>query len=483
MICPIKTNPNYKAISDEYGDDIAFNVWYNKNKVFLQTKEYDYITYPTLKEVSKYYDNNIKIDITELPIKEFDKTFAKYNLVPSKSVNLSSVLRQVRDNETDIARKKIVDVLFRKMNFNDTKVELKRKTEDEDFIGVYKAFDNKIEIYKNDLISNYYNISNKNYGDDSKDIDTYLRYVILHEAIHAFTYYQLGAEEIDLSKEEQVIINNLKTLYKYVKEKATKDDLINYYGLENIYEFVAEAFSNNSFALYLAGIESPLKDSNVIESTLQSFVRMVKKLLGIEIRTVLEDTYDNIEKLIDKIEFNYYEALGLNVMGTVNMKSKRGQLDKKSIMMILKASGKYQNVNNLSSIVDNYIRDKNDNRTSFDEKDFNIYLKYSSSFGKEKQLPEVTTSRKSLDSGLEWLRNILPNANVEFEEGIINGKGSASYNSLLDLMTFSRTFADKGSVKHEYLHRQFDKELYDSAEHYLLDKMLKSNEIQFTDCN
>lgn len=483
MICPIKTNPNYKAISDEYGDDIAFNVWYNKNKVFLQTKEYDYITYPTLKEVSKYYDSNTKIDITELPIKEFDKTFAKYNLVPSKSVNLSSVLRQVRDNETDIARKKILDVLFRKMNFNDTKVEFKKKTDDED-IGVFVPMEDKLRLYKNNLILGYYNTTIDSYGADSINFDDYLRYIILHEAVHAFVSYQIALDDVlKLSDEEKEIISNLKTLYKYVKEKATKDDLNNYYGLKDIQEFVAEAFSNNSFALYLAGIESPLKDSNVIESALQSFVRMVKKLLGIEIRTVLEDTYDNIEKLIDKIEFNYYEALGLNVLDTVNMKSKGKQLDKKSIMIILKASGKYQNVNNLSSIVDNYIRDKNDNMTRFDEKDFNIYLKYSSSFGKEKQLPEITTSRKSLDSGLEWLRNILPNANVEFEEGIINGKGSASYNSLLDLMTFSRTFADKGSVKHEYLHRQFDKELYDSAEHYLLDKMLKSNEIQFTDCN
>lgn len=83
----------------------------------------------------------------------------------------------------------------------------------------------------------------------------------------------------------------------------------------------------------------------------------------------------------------------------------------------------------------------------------------------------------SLDEGIKWLKSVLPTSNIEFTNGLVDNIGRASYNQLTDILTFSKEYADKGSVKHEFFHRQWHKSLYNTIEDFILDKMIEDGEI------
>jgi len=64
--------------------------------------------------------------------------------------------------------------------------------------------------------------------------------------------------------------------------------------------------------------------------------------------------------------------------------------------------------------------------------------------------PDVNSN---LNQGLQWLKEVNPNVQPEIVQGLIDGIANGSYNSNLDLITLSEEFANKKTVKHEFLHK------------------------------
>jgi hypothetical protein len=62
-----------------------------------------------------------------------------------------------------------------------------------------------------------------------------------------------------------------------------------------------------------------------------------------------------------------------------------------------------------------------------------------------------------LQSGLDWLRKIMPEANIELVDSLIDGIGKGSYNTVTDLITLATKYANKQTVKHEVFHAAFNR--------------------------
>ena len=81
----------------------------------------------------------------------------------------------------------------------------------------------------------------------------------------------------------------------------------------------------------------------------------------------------------------------------------------------------------------------------------------------DKQVGQTTlfqTSKKSgysesLEAGLEWAKKVFPNSDVKLVEGLIQDIARGSYNSVEDVISASKQFADKGTIKHEFGHKAF----------------------------
>lgn len=74
-------------------------------------------------------------------------------------------------------------------------------------------------------------------------------------------------------------------------------------------------------------------------------------------------------------------------------------------------------------------------------------------FVNNKYQQDFTPSQNNLQQGFEWLKSVLPNANTKLVQGLIDGLGRGAYNTAKDLIMASEQFADKGTIKHEAVHR------------------------------
>jgi hypothetical protein len=106
-------------------------------------------------------------------------------------------------------------------------------------------------------------------------------YTFIHELVHAATLYALNDANFDsLTKQQQVAVTELKRLYDYAKTTE-----LNEYGFENIEEFVAEAFSNETFQDILEQI--PYKATQAQfrgegKSLWDKFTELVAKIFGMD---------------------------------------------------------------------------------------------------------------------------------------------------------------------------------------------------------
>jgi len=66
-----------------------------------------------------------------------------------------------------------------------------------------------------------------------------------------------------------------------------------------------------------------------------------------------------------------------------------------------------------------------------------------------------TTASESLEEGIEWAKEAMPNAPIELINGLVDNIATGSYNSAEDLIQASIEFANKGTIKHEIGHRAF----------------------------
>ena len=78
-------------------------------------------------------------------------------------------------------------------------------------------------------------------------------------------------------------------------------------------------------------------------------------------------------------------------------------------------------------------------------------------------------SVNDLNEGINWVKQVMPDTNLEIVEGLVDDLGIGSYNLDSDIIKLSKDFADKKTVKHEVFHRVFNK-LDKSKQEQLLDE-------------
>ena len=100
--------------------------------------------------------------------------------------------------------------------------------------------------------------------------------ILLHEAVHAATVFGLNTNRLTQAEQQ-----NWNAIFNTAKEAARLEG-VSFYGLKNIKEFVAEAFSSTEFQQWLSSIESVSNQpTNKYVSLFDDFVQAVKDLLGL----------------------------------------------------------------------------------------------------------------------------------------------------------------------------------------------------------
>ena len=100
-------------------------------------------------------------------------------------------------------------------------------------------------------------------------------YTFIHELVHAATLYSLDEVNADkLSPAQRKAVAELTNLYEFAKRTGLKE-----YGFTNVQEFVAEAFSNETFQDILKGIPY---QGEANQSLWDKFTALVAKIFGMD---------------------------------------------------------------------------------------------------------------------------------------------------------------------------------------------------------
>lgn len=95
-------------------------------------------------------------------------------------------------------------------------------------------------------------------------------HTFLHEATHAATETLLNTPAELRTPEQNEAIEELRTLYKYTKERVLTED----YGLTNLSEFIAEVFTNKNFQDKLRNIPYTPARTNIFKKFIQTIARL-----------------------------------------------------------------------------------------------------------------------------------------------------------------------------------------------------------------
>ena len=128
----------------------------------------------------------------------------------------------------------------------------------------------------------------------------YSSLVFIHESLHAATSILLDVAESSLTPEQRAAKKNLNKLFELVKKRAQQDakksgrklntKYGDFYGLKNVHEFVAEAFSNPTFQTYLTSIKVDRVNKFISFSNLfEGFKNFVAGLIGFGKDTNLDE--------------------------------------------------------------------------------------------------------------------------------------------------------------------------------------------------
>lgn len=151
------------------------------------------------------------------------------------------------------------------------------------------------------------------YGVNSKEITIYvnrfkdndslrsmLNSTLLHEIIHKLTYNLIRADESQLTLKQVEAVKRLKGLYKLAQtsglisgRRKDSTDVLIHYGMTDIYEFVAEAFTNQEFQTALDKIIVNKK------SLWTRFLDAIRQLFNVTPGSLLEDVLNSTIELIE----------------------------------------------------------------------------------------------------------------------------------------------------------------------------------------
>ena len=106
-------------------------------------------------------------------------------------------------------------------------------------------------------------------------------HIFMHEMVHAATLRALDRKGLASLQ--------MRRLYKHVKRQG---DATGHYGMKNVGEFVAEAFTNPEFQRELRGISAP--PGGTLKSAWDGFVRILRSILGLP-----QDAHDALSRALE----------------------------------------------------------------------------------------------------------------------------------------------------------------------------------------
>lgn len=128
------------------------------------------------------------------------------------------------------------------------------------------------------------------------------RRVLTHELVHGFTIKVLDAVISTLSAEELKFRHDIYDLYQEAVAKT--DKFSEFYGFEDVREFVAEALSNRDFQMHLATIKSG--KGNLWTKMLDIFSRILNKL-GVPSHSVLANIMASTSEYMEYLNSPAYK--------------------------------------------------------------------------------------------------------------------------------------------------------------------------------
>lgn len=128
------------------------------------------------------------------------------------------------------------------------------------------------------------------------------RRVLTHELVHGFTVKVLDADISTLSAEELKFRNDIYGLYQEAVAKT--DKFSEFYGFEDVREFIAEALSNRDFQMHLATIKSG--KGNLWTKMLDIFSRILNKL-GVPSHSVLANIMSSTSEYMEYLNSPAYK--------------------------------------------------------------------------------------------------------------------------------------------------------------------------------
>lgn len=128
------------------------------------------------------------------------------------------------------------------------------------------------------------------------------RRVLTHELVHGFTIKVLDADISTLSAEELKFRNDIYSLYQEAVAKT--DKFSEFYGFEDVREFIAEALSNRDFQMHLATIKSG--KGNLWTKMLDIFSRILNKL-GVPSHSVLANIMASTSEYMEYLNSPAYK--------------------------------------------------------------------------------------------------------------------------------------------------------------------------------
>ena len=168
-------------------------------------------------------------------------------------------------------------------------------------------------------------------------------YVLMHESTHA-AVVTLMENPDKLNPEQRKAYDNLVALHKHVVKKLAGTKFATQYGLQDIHEFVAEAFSDKNFQKILRQLEYA-NETN--QSTWSKFIQFVSKLIGIN--NVLFQTMANTDVLFSAKEaasnintFNPNTAIPTNSLSLGNTSQFEDKEEPKITKSIAAKKGKFR---------------------------------------------------------------------------------------------------------------------------------------------
>ena len=244
--------------------------------------------------IIKYIEEQAKEVARAKEVKEKQRPF-HYERIMGQKVKVFDIIKDAISELSQVLHPRIVQALQQ----GDLKLALSYLTANEDaFIAKTAnrlsqiASDAKVRVEPN-LVSiegkkvpGYYDPRNNTiYLDADQGMNTH---VLMHEVLHSVISHELDNPNSQLARHLQQIFDDVK------------DTLDTAYGAENVQEFAAEAWSNQSFRAKLQSINPQGRQYSAWDKFSRAITNFLRKLVGMPSKP-LESALDEVDRIIDAL--------------------------------------------------------------------------------------------------------------------------------------------------------------------------------------